>query len=299
MTFNEIYRDILNFAPNVPALDAMKLINNAISELNSHNFVQEWEMKFPLYTYLTPPMIDLTDVYIGYNDTYTTPIIKVKNVLDQDNYALSRVGAGKEYIENVASDGEKVYGQVADRIYINDTTGGSYTLTFDKVAGTIVDDGGADWTTDGGFSEGDYIIIAGDAVDSSNTGMYLIETISTSTITVDATVKAVGKTEASKATTYALPLYKIIAYIAIPTFSWNSGSPSIDVEVKESYVPAIRHLVLSTVYDVDKYNMKTPVLHEYHKNQADNEISLLESNATQFKEQRVYKRGSRQESEEK
>lgn len=291
MTFKEIYREILNFAPNVPALDAMKLINNAISELNAHNFVQEWEMKFILDTSETPSEIDLTSINASINANYNTQVIKVLNVLDPSNYALTRLGSGKEYIENVAIEDEKAYGQIGDKIYIYDNVGGSYTVSIVKApTNTIVDDNGGNWSDY--FSVGDYIYLSGT---DNNDGAYQISSFSTDvseddTIDVDSAFSSLSADESGKAEAYVDPTYTVVAFIAIPQFTWNSGNPSVDVEVFDSYIPAIRNLALSTIYKVNKYNMKTPSLAEYYINAADNEIDLLEKTSFQYKEQRVFKR---------
>lgn len=300
MIFKELYRDITNFVPNIGALDTMNLINNAISELNARNFIQETSLYFVADTAQTPAEIDLSSVSSTHN-TYKGEILKVKSVLNCNSYALKRKGYGKEYIENIASNGDLFYGQIANTIYIkvdSDSYGyDSYNLTVvEKTTNTITDDDDGDWTTKG-ISVGSYIGVTG-LTESVDNGVYRVAEINDSNpgvtsndeIKVDPAVKEIANGEESKGECAVYPLYRVIAFIAIPQFSWNSGNPTVEnVEVQETYVPAIRYLVLSAIYDSDKYDMKRESMSEHYLNKAQAEIDLLEDTSMQYKEQRVYK----------
>jgi len=208
MTFNEIYDELLSYEPELPMYDAMNLINSAIAELNSKNFVQEQELDF-----------DVEDGYHSFSlredktqaSDLEVQVLKVLKVTNNSGVVMSRRGIGEEYVQNFNNSDYLSYNQIGYTIFVEENASGD-TQT-----------------------------------------------------------------------------YHVQCYTTLPKFSWNSGSPQFaagddSADIKDSFRSAIRFLVLSYYYKIDKFGELDMDNVTKYENRANRAIENLLKNEIQYKE---------------
>lgn len=120
MTFNEIYDELLTYEPELPMYDAMNLINSAISELNSKNFVQEQELDF-----------DVDDGFFTFSlrrdktqsSDLNVQVVKVLKITNDSGIVMSRRGVGNEYVRNFSTSDYVSYNQIGYTVYVEESDG--------------------------------------------------------------------------------------------------------------------------------------------------------------------------------
>lgn len=83
--------------------------------------------------------------------------------------------------------------------------------------------------------------------------------------------------------------YSVECYTTLPKYEWNSGSPQFadgddSGDIKDSFRSAIRFLVLSYVYSIDKFGKLDLEKAVEYNNRAQKAISNLLENEIQYKE---------------
>ena len=186
------------------------------------------------------------------------------------------IETGGEYIDKFAEKGELVYEQIGDNIYINpvnDTTKFTSSLHFYKKYSEI-------WRSDGGsFVDDGYekrdIFAVSDCSNSDFDGIYEISKIDALRITVLS--QEWSKSEDNVSGSIGIYCW-IICDESLSKFP-VSYSEKANIEIKETFVPAIRYLTLSKLYeDKDKY------LSELNRKIYDYELANLFRTEQNFKE---------------
>lgn len=275
-----VYKDLFNQITNRPlvtlsAVEIYEIVNEAIEEINAKGFFNEVIENLGTDS---DDVINLTDA--------TNQILDVKMVRDYNLNRMKFKETGGEYISKFASDGELVYEQIGDKLYVKPeaesvTSTGIKAIAMNKIQKTT---SSYSWVNKG-YTVGMKVKISG-FTSTNNNGIFTISKFGT-TAEPDDTMQFEENTitdESDGDTVTVSPAYQVICNEALSKFP-STYSSSASITVKESFVPAIRYLTLAKIYEIIG-TQDAIALSVENRKLFEAELANLFKNEQQYKEKR-------------
>ena len=286
LEFKNVYNSITDKI-GAGAHEAYKAVREAIDTINSKGFLKESLIDFaPGHdgTSLSPNdyhKIDLKDA--------DNQVIKVLAVRDPQLTRMKRKETLGEYINKFAEEGEPVYEQIGDIIYVYPKVDYSFGEKEGTVgiSGTddeeiVYDSANAPLDDTFGLEVGDKLYVYSPSDSAGN--VVTIKAFATDSVSKDTiTVNEKGLLGSDGDTVKLLPAYTVVGHQILNNFP-SSYDSSESIEVKHTFVPAIRYLTLSILTGLIDKNYTSPELSQKYYELYIAELEILLKNESIYKE---------------
>jgi hypothetical protein len=288
LTFKEVYNSITDKI-GAGAHETYKALREAIDVINSKGFLKESQVP------LAPGVFGYSFVESNYGEINLldadNQIIKVLAVKDPNLVRMKRKETMGEYVNNFATKGEPVYEQVGDKIYVYPRISIMLTQSPGMVTITAGEDEKIKYPTemtpvDSKFNLeiGDKLFVLEATTQGVSRNVITIKSFATTLETNDTIVVAEkGKIGADGDIITFAPAYFVVGHQVLNNFPETYDSSAI-IEIKKTFVPAIKYLTLSILTGLLGKNYSNPDISKKYYNLYLAELEILIKNESIYKE---------------